>query len=55
MHNQEVHLKILDNNEHMLTTTISDWDAGNFVFTNDTGDVKFDVTHLLNQNYILTN
>jgi len=35
MHNQEIPLKILDN------TSISDWNAGNFVYTNSTADITY--------------
>jgi hypothetical protein len=49
MHNQEVPLKTLDS----TTISISDWDAGTFVFTNTTGSV--DVTYINYENITLTN
>ena len=61
MHNQEVPSKTSDSQGDVPlyeTITISDWNAGTYVFTNTTGDVRFDVTdmtHPINQNFTLTN
>ena len=56
MHNQEVHSKILDS--ETLTVTISDWNAGTYLTSTITDDVRFDTTdvsHPINQNVTLTN
>lgn len=49
MHNQEIPLKTFDS----LTITISDWNAGTFVFTNNTENL--DVTYAVSENITLTN
>jgi hypothetical protein len=61
MHNQEVPSKISDDKVDVPiyeTITISDWNAGTYIVTNTTDDVRFDttdMTHPINQNYTLTN
>lgn len=49
MPNQETPLKTFDS----LTITISDWNAGTFVFTNNSGTT--DVTYVISENITLTN
>lgn len=49
MHNQETHL----GTSGSTTITISDWNAGTFVFSNNTGIP--DVTYVISENITLTN